>query len=163
MSCFVGRVSRRRNPTIRGRMRRVRPSDYAPLIRPTTAAVVRQLDTFPSINSRLPLQPPDIGDDLCHIIGRGFGNFWHISKLPVVGSDALHGRSHKRKVGMMGRLINFMHQRRPHVRPPACHAMTARAEAIEPFFPCLIFLRHRLRRAPWRGSLLHDVVMRGVV
>ena len=27
----VGRVSRRRHPTIRGWMRRVRPSDYAPL------------------------------------------------------------------------------------------------------------------------------------
>ena len=56
----VGRVSRRRNPTIRGWMRRVRPSDYAPLIRPTTAFTGDPTGGTPSRWTPVLWQTPDL-------------------------------------------------------------------------------------------------------
>ena len=55
----VGRVSRRRHPTIRGWMRRVRPSDYAPLIRPTTAFTGDPTGGTPSRWTPVLWQTPD--------------------------------------------------------------------------------------------------------
>ena len=56
----VGRVSRRRHPTIRGWMRRVRPSDYAPLIRPTTAFTGDPTGGTPSRWTPVLWQTPDL-------------------------------------------------------------------------------------------------------
>ena len=63
-----------------------------------------------SIDSGLALQPPNVADDLTHIVWSDGFNFWHISEFPMMGTDPLGRSTLKGKICMMMRLIDFMNQ-----------------------------------------------------
>ena len=63
-------------------------------------------------NTGLTLQPTDIFNDLIDVLRHYTFNLRHISKVPVVGTDAGRSGTLERNICVMVRLINLMNQGR---------------------------------------------------
>jgi hypothetical protein len=84
----------------------------------------------------LPLKPANIPNNFGHIVWYHPVNFWHISKLPMMGPHTLRRGSLERHISMVIGFIDFMDQWWSIVGPLPLRPMTARAESIEFGFPC---------------------------
>src|SRR5579884_390108 len=65
-----------------------------------------------SVDSRLALEPADIADDLLDVFRRDSVDPGHVPEVPMVGADAVRGRSLEGDVRMMIGLVDLVDQRR---------------------------------------------------
>jgi hypothetical protein len=82
-------------------------------------------------NSSLALEPPDVANNLRHVIGGHSFDLRHVPELPMVGVDALGRSPLKREIRMVTGLINLMHQRRALGRSRALRTMARGTKGIE--------------------------------
>ena len=105
------------------------------LIGPTGGDGYRRPDALH--DSRLALEPPDVGGNLFDICGRDPFNFRHIAELPMMRANTIGGGPLKGEIAMVIRFVDLMDKRRPLTRSGSSLAMATSTIGIKLRFALL--------------------------